>query len=339
MTKLVRVALASALAASVAAPSVASAAEKLIITTNVPTQHWASTQGAEPFMACVKQTTNGAIDFSYFPGGQLQNFNNSLDVVQTGLAQISYLVISALSSKMPLNGIPMLPDMGNSVVEMTNANRKAIDTIPALRKEFTDNKVRPLLINMFPAYQLVMKAGPLDNPKDVAGRKVSTGGSTMTFAVKAMGGNPVELPAADNYMAIQQGTVDGVLLGLASVKPYNLQEVAKAVTTNANFGSASGIWAMDEATWGKLPADQQKAFVDCGLKVEGEIAKWVDDYTVKLQAELATAGVKLYTLTPDAQKAFGEKVKDASNEYVDRLAKRGMPSKEVYDAYLKILGR
>ena len=315
------------------------AAEKLTITTNVPPQHWASTQGAEPFMACVKKATNGDLDFGYFPGGQIQNFNNSLDVVNNGLAQISYLVISALSGKMPINGIPLLPNMGNNVVEMTKANRKVIDADGPFKKEFADNKVRPLFINMFPAYQMILKSGAIEAPKDFQGKKILSGGSTMSFAIKSLGSSPVEIPVSDMYMAVQQGTVDGVVLALASVKPYKLEEVAKSMTTNAHLGSASGIWAMDLATWNKMSAANQKALNDCGLQTEERIAKWVDEFTMRLQSELAGSGVKFYTLSDDAKAAFGKSLVSASDDYVSRLASRGAPARAALDMYLKALGR
>jgi TRAP-type transport system periplasmic protein len=315
------------------------AVEKLIITTNVPPQHWASTQGAEPFMACVKKATNGGIDFSYFPGGQLQNFNNSLDVVNNGLAQISYLVISALSGKMPINGIPLLPNMGSNVVEMTKAHRKVIDAEGPFKKEFADNKVRPLLINSFPAYQMILKSGQIESPKDFQGKKILSGGSTMSFAIKSLNSSPVEIPVADAYMAIQQGTVDGIVLALASVKPYKLEEVAKTMTTNAHLGSAAGIWAMDLPTWNKMSAANQKALNDCGLQTEEQIAKWVDDFTTKLQADLATSGVKFYTLSPEAKAAFGKNLMTAADDYVTRLAARGAPARAALDMYLKALGQ
>jgi len=315
------------------------AVEKLTITTNVPPQHWASTQGAEPFMACVKKATNGDIDFSYFPGGQLQNFNNSLDVVNNGLAHISYLVISALSGKMPINGIPLLPNMGSNVVEMTKAHRKVIDAEGPFKKEFADNKVRPLLINSFPAYQMILKSGQIESPKDFQGKKILSGGSTMSFAIKSLNSSPVEIPVADAYMAIQQGTVDGIVLALASVKPYKLEEVAKSMTTNAHLGSAAGIWAMDLATWNKMSAANQKALNDCGLQTEEQIAKWVDDFTTKLQADLATSGVKFYTLSPEAKAAFGKNLMTAADDYVTRLAARGAPARAALDMYLKALGQ
>ena len=320
-----------------ATPSLA--VEKFVITTNVPPQHWASTQGAEPFMACVKKATNGGIDFNYMPGGQLQNFNNSLDVVNSGLAQISYLVISALSGKMPVTGITMLPALGNNVVEMTKATRKVIDADGPFKKEFADNKVRPLLINVFPPYQMILKSGPIESPKDFQGKKILSGGSTMSFAIKSLGSSPVEMPVADLYMAMQQGTVDGVVLALASVKPYKLEEVAKSMTNNAHLGSAAGIWAMDQGVWNKLSAPNQKAFNDCGLQTEESIAKYADEFTAKLQTELTASGVKFYTLSPDNKAAFAKLAAGATDDYINRLSSRGVPAKAALDMYVKALGR
>lgn len=320
-----------------ATPSLA--AEKLIITTNVPPQHWASTQGAEPFMACVKKASNGNLDFNYFPGGQLQNYNNSLDVVNNGLAQISYLVISTLSGKMPITGITLLPGLGNNVVEMTKATRKVIDADGPFKKEFADNKVHPLLINMFPPYQMILKSGQIEAPKDFQGKKILSGGSTMSFAVKSLGSVPVEMPVADLYMAMQQGTVDGVVLALASVKPYKLEEVAKSMTNNAHLGSTAGIWAMDLATWNKMSAANRKVLNDCGRLTEESIAKFADEYTQKLQTELTASGVKFYTLSASNKAAFNKLLAAALDDYITRLSNRGAPAKAAMDMYVKALGQ
>lgn len=92
----------------------------------------------------------------------------------------------------------------------------------------------------------------------------------MSFAVKSLGSVPVEMPVADLYMAMQQGTVDGVVLALASVKPYKLEEVAKSMTNNAHLGSTAGIWAMDLATWNKMSAANQKVLNDSWPSDGGE---------------------------------------------------------------------
>ena len=330
----------AALAASVLLAAMpARAAEKLIVTTNVPPVHWASTQGGEPFMKCVKEATKGDIDFNYFPSGQIAGFTKSLDAVNDGLAQISYIVVSAQTDKLPLNGIPILPELGRNVVEMTRAYRKAIDANGLLMQEYAKNRIRPLMINMFPPYQMMSRADAMDTLDKIRGKKISSGGGSLIVTLKALGANAIEMAPSDIYLALQQGTVDGTMLALASVKPYKLQEVLKSVTSDAHFGSAAGVWSIDTAVWSRLSAGNQKAFTDCGNKVESELAVWVDKWTEELKAELTAAGVKVTSVPAAARPAMAEKLKLARDDYISRIASRGLPAQKAYEDYLKALGQ
>jgi TRAP-type transport system periplasmic protein len=332
-------ALMGSLCASVALSTVAAKAETLIMSTNVPPQHWASTQGAEPFMACVKDATAGRLDFNYFPSGQIAGFFESLNAVNNGLAQIAYIVVSAQTDKLALNGIPMLPELGNSVVEMTAANRKALDSGGLLSQEFANNRIRPLLINMFPPYQMISRTTAFDTLGSLQGKKITSGGGSLIVTLNALGANAIEMPAGDIYLAMQQGTVDGAMLALASVTPYKLQEVAKAMSSNGAFGSASGIWSIDTGVWEKLPPEHQKALTECGLKVEADIAKYADNLTVELKKTFTEAGVNVYEFSADAKKEIAAKLEAAREDYLARVESRGQPARQAYEEYLKILGR
>jgi TRAP-type C4-dicarboxylate transport system substrate-binding protein len=314
-------------------------AETLIVTTNVPPTHWASTQGGEPFMACVKQATNGKIDFNYFPSGQIANFFQSLDAVNKGLAQISYIVVSAQTDKLPLNNIALLPGMGESVVEMTNAYRKAMDADGLLAKEFTQNRIRPLLINMFPQYQMISRGEPMDSLDKLSGKKITSGGGALMVTLQSVGASGVEMAPTEIYLALQNGTVDGTMLALASVKPYKLQEVVKAMSSNGTFGSAAGIWSIDVGTWEKLSVESKKALTDCGLKVEKDLAVWVDNWTQDLKKEFATSGITVFEYSAEAKAALATRLKASTEDYLKRVSSRGLPAQSAYEEYQKALGR
>lgn len=327
------------LSGSIALSAVAVRAETFIVSTNVPPAHWASTQGAEPWMACVKEATKGDIDFTYFPSGQIAGFFEALNAVNTGLAQIAYIVVSAQTDKMPLNAIPMLPEMGDTVVEMTAANRKALNGGGLLAQEFDKNRIHPLLINMFPPYQMLSRGAPFDTLASLQGKKISSGGGSLVVTLNALGANAIEMGSGDIYLAMQQGTLDGTMLALASIKPYKLEEVVKAMSGNGAFGSASGIWSIDTAVWEKLSPEHQKAMTDCGLKVEASIAKYADDLTATLKKEFAAQGINVYDYTPEAKAALSDKLRTAREEYIARLEARGLPAQQAYEEYLKVLGR
>ena len=59
-------------------------AETLILSANVPPTHWASTEGLEPYMACVTDSTGGEVKFDYYPTEQLATAIDEIEL-RTGL--------------------------------------------------------------------------------------------------------------------------------------------------------------------------------------------------------------------------------------------------------------
>ncbi|WP_449415839.1 TRAP transporter substrate-binding protein [Ochrobactrum teleogrylli] len=324
--------------AGVAASGVVSA-DTLIVTTNLTPNHWASTEGGEPFLACIKERTSGDIDFQYYHSGQLANFFESLNAVNSGLAQVSYIVLAAQSDKLPLTGLSMLPGLGSSVVEVVGATRKALEADGPIAREYAASNIVPLMINVFPAYQMVSRSEPLNTLQAMQGKKVSSGGGPLLVTLSSLGSIPVESATSDVYLSMQQGTVDGSMLSLASVKPYNLNEVMTSTSFNGSFGVATGIWSVDTGVWNRLSADQQSAFKECGLKVEAELAAWTDDWLEKVRAELEEQGVNVFDYSAVELAAIEERLQLARQRYIDRLALRGLPAQEAYDQYLTGLGK
>lgn len=327
-----------ALTAPIAMAS-AGRAETLILSANVPPTHWASTDGLEPYMACVTDSSGGEIDFNYFPTEQLATARESLSAVNDGLAQVSFLVPSVLTDRFPLNNIPMLPDMGDDVVSMTKAYREVLSDGGPLSVEFEKNGVKPLLLNLYPPYQVMSVGDPIRTPADFEGKKISVFGGAQSFTVRALGAVPVELGGPDIYMALQQGTVDGNIYALPSADSWKLNEVTKSISTNANFGGAAGVLAIDTAVWDRLSPSSQAALVDCGLKVEASLAERADALAEELARKFAEEGMEVYEFTDEAKSALAERLKGAATEFISRLTDRGLPGQEVYDQYREALGK
>lgn len=314
-------------------------AAPFIVTTNLPPTHWASSQGGEPFMACVTEATKGAVEFNYFPSGQIANFFESLDAVNNGLAQISYIVLTAQTDKLPLANITLLPGLGADAVGLTKATRATYDGDGPIAQEFAANRIVPLMINVFPPYQMLSTKVALDSVAAIQGKKIATGGGSLNVTLAKTGASSAEMAAADLYLALQQGAMDGTMLSIASVKPYNLQEVIKHISANANFGTASGVWSMDAGVWGALPEDQKTAFRDCGLKVETALAAYADNLVTELKTEFTGLGINVFDYSPDALAELDVRLDEARQDYLTRLTSRGLPAQEALDGFVAALGQ
>ncbi|MFV0493281.1 MAG: TRAP transporter substrate-binding protein DctP [Pseudorhodobacter sp.] len=314
-------------------------AEKFIVTTNVPPTHWASSQGGVPFMECVTEATGGEIEFDYFHSGQIASFFESLDAVNNGLAQISYIVLSAQTDKLPLTGVTMLPGLGSGAVDTTIATRKVLGKDGPIRDEYTANRIVPLMINVFPPYQMISRGAPFDTLESLQGKKISTGGGTLMVTLAATGATAIQSPAGDIYLSLQQGAVDGTMLSITSITPYKLQEVTKSVSANGHFGVATGIWSIDSDVFSALSEDKQTAMRDCGLKVENELAAWADNWTIEQHQELRDAGMSVFDYSEEELAKIGVKLEEVRQDYVQRLEARGMSAQQAYDDYLEAISQ
>ena len=295
--------------------------------------------GIAPWMACVKEQTKGAVDFNFFPGGQIANNNNAVDAINKGLVEMAMIAISNATDKLPLAGITMLPDMGDTSLEMTKTFRKVLDAGGPLSDELSAAKLKAAWVGMLPAYQLVTKGAPIQTLDQIKGKKLRVTGGLMGLTVRAIGSVAVDIPAGDAYMAVQQGTVDGAVFALSSVQSYKLQEVAKSMSGNGSFGTGPIVFGMDLGVWDKLGAEKQAAFKTCGAKYETDMHVALDAENEQLKKDFTAAGVTIYNFSPEVKAELAKRLEGVNKEYVTRLAARGLKAQEVYDSYRKALGR
>lgn len=322
------------LVATLAALATASAhAETLVVSNALPPSHVVSTQGFEPWMACVQEATDNEIDFDYFPSGQIAPVGNSIDSLNSGLAQVAFVSPTNEASKLPINGIPLLPGLGETAAELTNNFREVVDSNGPFADELARNNIRPLIVNSLPAYNVMSTGERIDTIDKFDGSKIRVAGGAMIFTVQGLGGVPVEMSAGDMYVALQRGTVDSTLLSYASVKAYGLQDLIESMSNNASFGTSAQMIAIGTDAWDSLSPPHQAALSDCGQKVEMGLAAHLDAEQEQLMEEFATMGIDIFEIPDKDMVAINESLNDVVQSYLKRLEDRGLPGEEAINQY------
>ncbi len=189
--------------------------------------------------------------------------------LNSGLADLSVIVVAYSSDKVPMNGIPLLPGMGTTSVEMVGAYRRALSQDGILAGEYAAIDTVPLLVSILPAYQVFSTIGPIDTLEKFAGFKVRVSGGSPTFMAQSLGAIPIEINATDMYIALQRKTVDGTFLTMSSAKPYAIHELVNAVSTNGSFGSGSSVLAMDRGKFERCHPNTGRS-----LSIAGSRPRW-----------------------------------------------------------------
>ena len=68
---------------------------------------------------------------------------------------------------------------------------------------------------------------PVKTLDDVKGLKIRSPGGHQTNYIKSLGAEPIFMPLGDVYMAMETGTIDGIVTCVPLVSPFKLHEVAK----------------------------------------------------------------------------------------------------------------
>ncbi|WP_165789537.1 TRAP transporter substrate-binding protein DctP [Billgrantia endophytica] len=301
-----------------------------------PEGHMLSRQGAEPWMECVREESEGEVDFDYYPSGQISSTPELFRALQSRIADVVIIPIGYVSDELPLNGVSMLPGLGSSSKEIVAAYSEAVRN-GVLADEFVSHDIMPLFVSVYPPYQMVSMGDKIESVDDFRGKVVRSAGGAMNLAISELGASPAEIPIGDTYVALERGTADGTISGFASIKPFSLDEIMSSMSRNGEFGTFSNVFAMRLGDFEALSDELQQAFLECGDRVQEDMAHYLDDEVELLSQEFAESGIDIYEFSPEALEELNERLEAVSESWVQRLERRGHPAQQVFDEYAAAL--
>lgn len=301
----------------------------------VPLGH-AISDSAKFWMAEVEKASNGAVKFEYFPSEQLGKAKDQLALAQSGVVDISLVVPSNNSDKLPLSAVAELPGLGDPKTSCTASiayTNLARDGIFA-KQEYGPAGFRMIWGFSLPPYQLVMAKRPLVPLKSIEGAKIRVLGSSIDTLVRQLNGVPVRMAGSDIFEALSRGTIDGVVYAPATLFTYKMEGLVKYVSSNASLGSPVGGYAISEKRWRELPATVQKAMLQAGDQAVRHLCARTDKDDREALDKLKQRGVSIVSFTPGgADHQELEKVYSAtSKEWLAGMEKRGKPAREALKA-------
>ncbi len=274
-----------------------------------------------PMLAALKHRSNGRIDSTLFAGAALGKAPEHFDIVAKGLSDLGYFTATFTPGRFPLtdvlslavwvDGKDVAADIGNAVYQRV------------LRDEFKDVKVLELngCIQSF-----IWTKQPVSRMEDLKGMKLRTPGGHQSHYVKALGAEPLFMPPGDVYLAIETGTIDGIVTCPPILLAYRLHEVARygVVTT---LGCVSEGTVMNLAVWNRLP-EEQKQLIEavCAnpFRTSGGLTR--AEYP-RLLEEVQKGGVRLVELPrAEAERWYG-RFQEVTRRWVAELEAKGVPAR------------
>ncbi len=325
--------LAACLALCLAAFAAPAAAKTLRLQCAYPQTAYAG-QSTEMFAKEVKRLTGGKLEIKVFWPGQLVKTKEAFDAVRQGMIDGysgSLLYFAGLVPEVNCQWLPFnWTDPADAKVVLLK--KGYMDVMAQATAKHGVTYLAPLSV----ATMGLMTKFPVKTLDDLKGKKIRAVGMEAQI-VKALGASAVAIAGAEQYMALQRGTVDGTDYPWYTMEKYKFYEVLKYIIDPAFHNPGVIEIVMNADTFKGLPADQQKAVKKAAMNA----MEYSFDMTPQFdQVALDSAqkrGVKIIKLSKDEMKRFRE----ALDPLWDAQAKRSELSAklvEILRAHLKSKG-
>lgn len=271
---------------------------------------------AENFANAVRKRTNGDVDIKIYPNSLLGGEAEAAQGIRLGSVQMGILTSSVLTSWVPQVQVLDLPFLVTSDAQAVALNEPLTEQ---LGPKFEEQGFHLLGFSVNGARNL-MSTFPIEKPEDVKGKKMRVIQSPLFVATwKAVGANPVPIPAPEIYNALQTGVVDYFDNTASNYLTFKFYEVAPYYT-KIDYIYAFGTWVVADKWWKKLPDDYKAIVTEEAVNAQKELPALLDKADSAALAETKSKGAKIKTIEDKApwialmepvQKEFAAKIPDA----------------------------
>lgn len=284
----------------------------------------------KPMLETLKKKSDGRITYTLYAGGALGKGPEHYDIAAKGMSDMGYFTATWTPGRFPLSDVLSLAtwvDGKDIAVDIGNKMYKE-----ALSKEFPNVKVIELN-GCIQAFLWTRK--PVRTLEDCKGLKIRAPGGHQTNYIKSLGAEPVFMPLGDVYLALETGTIDGLVTCPPLVLAFKLYEVVKYGVV-ATFGCVTEGVIMNQKSWEDTPDDLKPIIEEvCGnpFRTTGGLTR---DVYKTMMKEIEDKGVKLYTLPPKEEKRWFKGFQGVTRDWVAGLEAKGLPAKDAVIKYNEV---
>jgi len=286
----------------------------------------------------IGRRTGGLVKIKTYHGGTLAKAPVALEAVRTGLADIGTAVSVFHPGKTPLSTVSQNPVGSSDIYANLMAMKDLLYEYRPVQEEFAKFNQKALWAYASGAQRLIASK-PIPDLSKIKGLKIRATAQKGDL-VKRLGAIPVFIPMGETYEALQRGTADGAVAGLAHIRPLRFWEPCKYLLLFEGIGGAcAGFGNINLDVWNKLSPDIQKTMIEVSKEFFTVAAKAHIEMEEEILDQFRKAGVTIYRMSPEDKKLLMVTGAAVSEEWKKDLDAKGLPGTEVLDYLLARLAK
>ncbi|MCQ2372772.1 MAG: TRAP transporter substrate-binding protein DctP [Phascolarctobacterium sp.] len=284
----------------------------LKLAAQLPASHWL-VKNMDSLKTKVAAKTNNTVEIQISAAGATFKDKNMNDAIVSGALDMGLNTVGRWAQVIPAMNVFDVPFLFPSYEQIDKAIDGGVGKM--LGDELQKKGVRPLIWADYGFVQFANNKKLCKTPDDFKGMKIRGYSKYSSETIKAIGASSTTMSSGEVYMAIKNGTLDGQISGTPAMMSRKMYEVHKYLTITNN-ASPEFIVAMNEKSFQKLSANQQKALLEAAAEVRDDIRKQAKSEDLKANDEMKKNGCELYTMTPEDIKVWQAKTKPVWDLFV-----------------------
>jgi len=284
------------------------------------------------FIENVKQKTNGKLIIKGYSANQLVKVMGVLDAVSKGAIEMGWGTGIYHMRKIPEAGFEFgLPFSWETWPETKEVYYK-YGLIKKVREAYAEKGI--YYISPHPAGPyLLMTKKKLNSVEDLKGMKLRVHGLAASVA-KLCGASIVSIPGAEQYMALQRGTIDGTVYVTLALTALKLNEVIDYVYYPGFLKPTTDLYVNLKA-WNSLSPQTKKAVQDSIDEILDDMDRGYDkNDALGLMHSLISGKLKGALRFSDQDVA---KLRTLSMKVSERFASKNPRCGEMFQIYMKFM--
>lgn len=275
------------------------------------------TQFNERFAEYVEEETNGQIKVDVVPGGLFGSYESMLEQVQQGSVDFCIIGSSISGDVVPQVMLMLLPYLYETEEEVNYIVQQR-DIMERVEAEFYKKGVKVVTWSFASLRNTLTKSNPIKSISDFEGLTIRAPGRPVLLAMKDLGANPIPMPFAEIFTAMQTGMVDAVERNTFVMKQEGWEKIVGYLNMDGHSGDALAI-AMNTALWEELTPELQSAVSKAGERAY----QWAYEYNLEANKEIKTFypenGIEIITYSEEQQKQFYQATANARKILTDEI--------------------
>lgn len=277
----------------------------------------------------IEKETGGRVEIEPYWAGSLVSLKETFEDVKAGVADISLILPGNNPSGFDFHRAEFMlfyygvPDWETSYRVYHEVHEKYPED-----PEWDQVKIlaRSGITSASP-YNIV-SVTPIRKLSDLRGKIIKSTGE-FDYILKEFGAEPLQMPMAEVYNALQKSILDGALAPYETLKAFNFAEVANYTTILDFRAGIYPIRIMNLDSWNSLPTDIQKVFEE-SYDFWGQTILEEAEKNDQAGIEFAKGfGHEFIELSPEDLNSFYEVLEELAKKKAKELDSKGFPGTEV----------